>query len=146
MGFHFRFKTLLKVRKIREDLALQEFSKAQKTLNDLSALKRLKDSKKSAVRKQLVQKIQRGVKPFELASYHAYLSHLDTEIDQLERLIIQAGRQLDIKREEYLKAKRDLKVMERLREIDEEKYQERQKKMEMRFIDEIAIARYGGRQ
>jgi len=39
MGYVFRFETLKRVRKIREDLALQEFSAAQERLRDLEGQK-----------------------------------------------------------------------------------------------------------
>ncbi|HOD70711.1 MAG: Flagellar FliJ protein [Deltaproteobacteria bacterium ADurb.BinA179] len=146
MGFRFRFETLLRVRKIREDLAMQEFSKIQKHLKDLEMLKSFNESKRSDTRQQFIQKIDAGLKSADIATYQSYLSRLDAEIGQLDKLIIQAGRQLDTKREELLKAKKEFKAMERLREIDEQRYRTRQQKDDMRFMDELAILRYGSRQ
>lgn len=146
MGFRFRFETLLRVRKIREDLAMQEFSKIQKHLKGLEMLKSFNESKRSDTRQQFIQKIDAGLKSADIATYQSYLSRLDAEIGQLDKLIIQAGRQLDTKREELLKAKKEFKAMERLREIDEQRYRTRQQKEDMRFMDELAILRYGSRQ
>lgn len=146
MGFCFRFETLLRVRKIHEDLALQEYAKVQKHLSDLEKLKIQKDSRRSEARRQLMQKMDTGLKSSEVDFYQSYLSRLEAEMDQLEKLMAQAGRQLDIKRGDLLKAKRDSKAIERLREIDEERYRQRQNKLEMHFMDEIAIQRYGSRQ
>lgn len=146
MGFRFRFETLLRVRKIREDLAMQEFSKIQKHLKGLEMLKSFNESKRSDTRQQFIQKIDAGLKSADIATYQSYLSRLDAEIGQLDTLIIQAGRQLDTKREELLKAKKEFKAMERLREIDEQRYRTRQQKDDMRFMDELAILRYGSRQ
>lgn len=146
MGFRFRFETLLRVRKIREDLAMQEFSKIQKHLKGLEMLKSFNESRRSDTRQQFIQKIDAGLKSADIATYQSYLSRLDAEIGQLDKLIIQAGRQLDTKREELLKAKKEFKAMERLREIDEQRYRTRQQKDDMRFMDELAILRYGSRQ
>ncbi len=146
MGFRFRFETLLKVRKIREDLALQDFSKAQRLLNDLENLKNLKGSQMAEIRKQLMDRMDAGLKPFEVESYHVYLTRLKAEIEQMETLIIQAGRQLEIKRQELLKAKKEFKAIDRLREIDAERFLKREQKLDMRFMDELAIQRYGSRQ
>lgn len=146
MGFHFRFETLLKVRKIREDLALQEFSKAQRLLNDLGNLNKLKGSRMAETRKQLMERMDAGLKPFEVGSYHAYLTRLKAEIEQVEKLITQAGRQLEVKRQELLKAKKEFKAIDRLREIDGERFLGRERKLDMRFMDELAIRRYGSRQ
>lgn len=146
MGFRFRFETLLRVRKIREDLAMQEFSKIQKHLKGLEMLKSFNESRRSDTRQQFIQKIDAGLKSADIATYQSYLSRLDAEIGQLDKLIIQAGRQLDTKREELLKAKKEFKTMKRLREIDEQRYRTRQQKEDMRFMDELAILRYGSRQ
>ena len=146
MGFRFRFETLLRVRKIREDLAMQEFSKIQKHLKGLEMLKSFNESRRSDTRQQFIQKIDAGLKSADIATYQSYLSRLDAEIGQLDKLIIQAGRQLDAKREELLKAKKEFKTMKRLREIDEQRYRTRQQKDDMRFMDELAILRYGSRQ
>ncbi len=146
MGFRFRFEMLLKVRKIREDLALQDFSKAQRLLNDLENLKNLKGSQMAEIRKQLMDRMDAGLKPFEVESYHVYLTRLKAEIEQMETLIIQAGRQLEIKRQELFKAKKEFKAIDRLREIDAERFLKREQKLDMRFMDELAIQRYGSRQ
>ncbi|HNU76076.1 MAG TPA: hypothetical protein PKM95_14620, partial [Deltaproteobacteria bacterium] len=83
MGFRFRFETLLRVRKIREDLAMQEFSKIQKHLKDLEMLKSFNESKRSDTRQQFIQKIDAGLKSADIATYQSYLSRLDAEIGQL---------------------------------------------------------------
>ncbi|MCK9263337.1 MAG: flagellar export protein FliJ [Deltaproteobacteria bacterium] len=142
MGFRFRFETLLKVRKIREELALQEFSKAQRLLNDLENIKGMKVSRTAEIRIQLMERMDAGIKPFEVGSYHAYLARLKAEIEQVEKLIAQAGRQLETKRQELLKAKKELKAIDRLREIDGERFRQREQKLDMRFMDELAIQRY----
>ena len=146
MGFRFRFETLLKVRKIREDLALQEFSKAQRRLKDLENIKNMKTSQTEDIRMQLMEHMNAGIKPFEVDSYHAYITRLETEIEQVEKLITQACRQLETKRQELLQAKKELKAIERLKEIDSERYRQREQKLDMRFMDELAIQRYGSRQ
>lgn len=142
MGFRFRFETLLKVRKIREELALQEFSKAQRLLNDLENIKGMKVSRTVEIRIQLMERMDAGIKPFEVGFYHAYLTRLKAEIEQVEKLIAQAGRQLETKRQELLKAKKELKAIDRLREIDGERFRQREQKLDMRFMDELAIQRY----
>lgn len=145
MGFRFRFETLSKVRKIRQDLALQEFSKAQRHYLDLEALKERALSLKAASEKELMDKMDRGIEAQEVKSYDRYLSYLDSETGHLEKLITQARMVLEERREDLLKAKKECKAMERLREIDLERYKTDQAKKEMRFIDEIAIGRHGRR-
>ncbi len=145
MGFHFRFETLSRVRKIRQDLALQEFSKAQKHCLDLEALKQRTLSLKAASEKELMVKMDNGIEAREVKSYDRYLSYLDSETVHLEKQITQARMVLEERREDLLKAKKEWKAMERLREIDLDRYKTDQARKEMRFIDEIAIGRHGRR-
>jgi flagellar protein FliJ len=143
MGFHFRFETLSKVRKIRQDIALQDFSKAQKHCLDLEALKQRTVSLKTTAEQELMDKMGRGIEAQEVKSYDRYLSFLDSEAEHFDKQIIQARKVLEERRQDLLKAKKESKAMERLREIDLERYKTDQARKDMRFIDEIAIQRHG---
>lgn len=146
MGFHFRFETLSKVRKIRQDLALQEFSKAQKHCLELEALKQRTVSLRETAQQELMDKMDKGIKALDVKSYDHYLLYLEKETERLEKQAIQARKVLEEKRQNLLKAKRESKAMDRLREIDFERYKTDQARKDMRFIDEIAIQRHGRRQ
>jgi flagellar export protein FliJ len=143
MGFHFRFKTLARVRKIREDMALQEFSKAQKHCLDLEASKQRALSLKAASEQELMDRMDGGIESQEVKSYDRYFSYLDGEAIKAEKQLIQARTVLEEKRQGLLKARKESKAMERLREIDLERYTTDQARKDMRFIDEIAIGRHG---
>lgn len=145
-SFRFRFETLLKVRKIREDLAQQEFSKIQRHLSDLGKFRDARRSQWSLAGRQLTEKMDQGIRPFEIDSYRSYLFHLEAEISRLEELMAQAARQLEERRGELIAAKRELKVMERLRDIDLNRHLAEQSREDLRFMDELAIQRHGGRQ
>lgn len=146
MAFRFRFETLSRVRKIREDIALQEFSSAQKKCLDLEALLKLKHAEKTVLHEDLSEKMIKGITAREIGSYDRYLSYLEGEIKKIGQLIAQANKQLEKTRQELLKAKRESKAMERLREMDKERFMAEQNRKEMRFIDEIAIRGHGSRQ
>ncbi|HQG31510.1 MAG TPA: flagellar export protein FliJ [Deltaproteobacteria bacterium] len=145
MGFHFRFETLSRVRKIREDMALGEFSKAQKHCLELEAIRQRAISLKAASERELMGKMDRGIEAREVKSYGRYLSYLDSEAAKLEKQIVQARKVLEEKRRDLLKAQKDSKAIERLREIDLDRYKADQARKDMRFIDEIAIGRHGRR-
>jgi flagellar protein FliJ len=145
MGFKFRFETLSRVRKIKEDMALQEFSRAQKKLQDLEALKADKLAQRMSTVLELMLKMEQGIPARDVRIYTTFITVLEDEVEQIDKLIASAQKLLDEKREELLKAKQEHKAMERLREIDFERYQEQQSRLEMKFIDEIAIMRHGRR-
>ncbi|HOO46075.1 MAG TPA: flagellar export protein FliJ [Deltaproteobacteria bacterium] len=146
MGFHFRFETLLKVRKIKENKAQQEFSKAQRHRQNLENLKNMKDAEKHEMIRELTSRMRSGMSAFQMSQYHDYIGFLEEGIKQIAKNIIAAEKQLDLKRGEMLQAKKEHTAIERLKEIDRERYTLNQRKSEMRFIDEIAIMRYGESQ
>jgi flagellar protein FliJ len=143
MGFKFRFETLSRVRKIKEDMALQDFSRAQKKLQDLEAFKADKLARRMATILELMSKMEKGIPARDIKTYTYYIALMEDEVDKIDQLIEGAKKILEEKREELLKAKQEHKAMERLREIDFERYKEEQAKLEMNFIDEIAIMRHG---
>lgn len=146
MAFRFRFETLLRVRKIREDIALQEFSKAQKKCLELRALLKLRNIRKADLHEGLSKKLGTGITAREVGSYDRYLSYLEDEITKIEQLMSKADKQLEKERQALLKTKREFKAMERLKEMDKERFTAEQNRQEMRFIDEIAVRRHGSRQ
>ncbi len=143
MGFRFRFETLSRVRKIREDLALQEFSKAQKVLIDLENLKAAILSRRAYVWQNLTEKMDSGITAQEIISYNNYIFYLEAGITEAEKQIAQALKIIETKRQELLKAKKEAKAIERLKEIDLERYTAEQARQEMNFINEIAVQRHG---
>jgi len=143
MSFHFRFETLLKVRKIKVNMAQQAFSQAQRHRLNLENLKTLKITAKNETIRELRSRMKTGMSALRMKQYHDYINFLEDSIKQLDKNLISANKQVDMRRIEMLKAKKEHKAIERLREIDEECYTMKQLKSEMRFIDEIAILRHG---
>jgi flagellar FliJ protein len=143
MGFKFRFETLSRVRKIKEDMALQEFSRAQKKLQDLEGLRADKLARRMATVLELMAKMEQGIPARDIKTYTYYISLMEEQVEKIDALIVNAKKLLEEKREELLKAKQEHQAMERLREIDFERYQAEQSRLEMNFIDEIAIMRHG---
>lgn len=144
MGFTFRFETLRKVRKIKENIAQQAFSQAQRHYFNLENLKNLRIAAKHDVQKELKKRMKSGLKASQMKQYYDYLAFLDENIKQMDKNLAAAQKKLDEKRAQMLSAKREHKAIERLKEVDEERYIMEQNRKEMRFIDEMAILRHGG--
>jgi flagellar export protein FliJ len=144
MAFRFKFETLLKVRKIWENMALQAFSLAQRQHLALLAMKTQIESRRDGLRHDLMNKMKGGLNSSEVKSYYDYLFHLEEGIERLQENISSAEQQVNLKRKELLKTKRAYKAIARLKEIDQARYDTLERKADMNFIDEIAILRHGG--
>ena len=144
MGFTFRFETLRKVRKIKENIAQQAFSQSQRHYLNLENLKNLRIAAKHDTQKKLRGRIETGLLVSQIKQHYDYLAFLEETIKELDKNLAAAAKQLEEKRILMLSATREHKAIDRLREVDEERYTMEQNRTEMRFIDEMAILRHGG--
>jgi len=144
MAFKFKFATLLNVRKIQENIALQAFSQAQRYLSSLKAMREQVLARRDILRVELMTRMKQGLSATEVKIYYDYISHLEQTIERINENIKIAGQQVEEKRKELLKAKRASKVITRLKEIHQARFDESERKKDMVFLDEIAILKAGG--
>jgi flagellar protein FliJ len=144
MAFKFRYKTLLNVRKIRENIAQQALSQAQKHLSAIVLMKEQVTAKRETLRVELMTRMKEGISSNEVRMYYTYLTHLENSLVRMNENLKTAQKQVDEKREALLKAKKESKAIARLKEIHEARYEESERKKEMNFLDEVAILRFGG--
>lgn len=144
MGFTFRFETLLKVRQIKKDMAQQAFSRAQRYYLNLQNLRELRVNAKTDVQNELRNRMKSGLDSSRIRQYYEYITFLDETIRQIDKNLSGARKQLEEKRTSMLQAKKEHRAIERLKEMDSQRYILEQQKAEMRFIDEMAILRHGG--
>jgi flagellar FliJ protein len=134
----FRFETLLKVHKNRENLL-------QKQLGDILAHKQkqqsrqdfLKDARKNEIK--LVN--QRMTKDTSINTYVLYNKFFDgnyLQNNRQETIISEIDTRAEAKREELVEASRKRRTMEILKDRDLEQYRSKLAKMETESMDEIA--------
>ena len=134
----FRFETLLKVHKNRENLL-------QKQLGDILAHKQkqqsrqdfLKDARKNEIK--LVN--QRMTKDTSINTYVLYNKFFDSNYlqnNRQEKIISEIDTRAEAKREELVEASRKRRTMEILKDRDLEQYRSKLAKMETESMDEIA--------
>lgn len=144
MGFRFKFATLMNVRKVQENTAQQLFSQAQRYVSTLMAMKEQVSIRRDVLRAELMTRMKNGLSSNEVKGYYDYLSHLEQGIERINENIKVARKQLEEKREYLMKAKRAFKAISRLREIHLSRFDETERKKDMKFLDEIAVLRHGG--
>ena len=134
----FRFETLLKVHKNRENLL-------QKQLGDILAHKQkqqsrqdlLKDARKNEIK--LVN--QRMTKDTSINTYVLYNKFFDgnyLQNNRQETIISEIDTRAEAKREELVEASRKRRTMEILKDRDLEQYRSKLAKLETESMDEIA--------
>ena len=134
----FRFETLLKVHKNRENLL-------QKELGDILAHKQKQQNRqdflKDARKNEIKQVNQRMIKDTSINTYVLYNKFFDgnyLQNNRQETIISEIDTRAEAKREELVEASRKRRTMEILKDRDLEQYRSKLAKMETESMDEIA--------
>jgi len=134
----FRFETLLKVHKNRENLL-------QKQLGDILAHKQKQQNRqdllKDARKNEIKQVNQRMIKDTSINTYVLYNKFFDgnyLQNNRQETIISEIDTRAEAKREELVEASRKRRTMEILKDRDLEQYRSKLAKMETESMDEIA--------
>ena len=140
--FKFRFQTLLKVRKIRNDEAQQALAEAQRAYYILQGertefLHEIEDSGD-----ELLLLFRRQVKPTEISMFYNYQRYLQYRLGVIEHEIDAAAQEVEKRREALLNVRVEYKAIERLKEIMQGRYQLEQERLEMKVIDDMAVTRH----
>jgi len=140
--FQFRFATLLRVRKIREQTALQAFATSQRHHKELKDRQQQYIDSKLALDARVEIDLDKGISAAKFRMIKEYGAFITEAIKNLEEDIHVAGQDMENKRQAYVDAKTKYKAMGRLKEIDFMKYRQQEKLDEMQFIDEVAVTRH----
>ena len=134
----FRFETLLKVHKNRENLL-------QKQLGDILAHKQKQQNRqdllKDARKNEIKQVNQRMIKDTSINTYVLYNKFFDgnyLQNNRQETIISEIDTRAEAKREELVEASRKRRTMEILKDRDLEQHRSKLVKMETESMDEIA--------
>jgi len=135
--FKFKFDTVLKHRKLLEDKEAKEFykrhSKLDKetaTLNDL--LNRYKDSQTELARKK-----EQGIDIAELKIYYTYMNALKLDIRAQRIKVKQADAKKEEQRKELVKAQKNKKVIDKLKENKINEFKEEERTQDLKTLDDI---------
>lgn len=136
--YSFGLQNILNLRNIEEKESMGALGLAQKRLQEeKDALEELKNQKykieKASRSKMTIQ---------DFRALDMYKSHLYEQIINKERDVQAAKENLKKTKEKLLKAHKEKKIMETLREKDYEVHKENERKEEERQIDEFNTSRY----
>lgn len=142
--YSFRLQTVLDLReRTLEDKRL-EMAKVIKLLNDYQDELKALQGKFSSYREEFETIIssESMVDVSQLAGYNGYLFNLEQEIKDKQMTIENTKKVLLVKQQEVNEALKDVKVLEKLKENQSQKFYEMIDKKEASEIDDIVTARY----
>ena len=142
--YSFRLQPVLNLReKALEDKRL-EMAKVIKLLNDLQIeLDTLKKTY-SSYRLQIeeISLSSEALNVSELATCNSYMSTLEQQMQDKQKMIEHTQRVLQVKQNEVNEALKEVKVLDKLKETQSKKFYDAVYKKEAEEIDDIVTARY----
>jgi flagellar FliJ protein len=130
--FHFQLQKVLELRKYREEEAKIELGRAVGVLSAIeSRIREAAEKRHHAARERFGGDMRNsnGISntvsmqnSFSVIAWDNYITRLDQEVEHLTKDAAQAELAVEEKRERYMEAERDLKVLEKLKEKREKEY------------------------
>ncbi|NOY52942.1 MAG: flagellar export protein FliJ [Deltaproteobacteria bacterium] len=137
--YRFRFESVLRYRQQAMDQVRREFSELQRKLvTEYSRLDLLEQTGREYAR-LFHERQGEGIAIREVGLFQSFFHRLHFETDAQRKKLYSLNQRVEGKRQELLDASKKKKVLERLREVEEDQYREEERKREQRQYDEIAV-------
>lgn len=135
--FIFKYENLLGVKGQYEELIRGKLNKMQKELeNEEKRLKELEDYKKKCHHNMNLE-MKKGTDAGYLRKYDIFLMKLKRQIISQREIIEKCNQEVDKCRLELMKAAKEKKTFEKLKEREKENFNYFEKKEEEKFVDQI---------
>lgn len=140
--FRFNLQQILNFRRQNEESKEFELAQANRVLQQEEDRLAFFTDRRDLYQQELLDRQKEGVSPAELALYTAYMAFLKEKIEWQMEAVATARKQVEEKKEELLAARKDRKILDRLRSKKYEAYLADSRKDEMKHLDEVALERF----
>lgn len=137
--FVFKFEPIIRIKEVLEKKIMKEISLIEKEIEQSISKEKLLVKKKS----DLFDSINCGqIKIYEYKSAKSHIKTIEKEIFNYERKIEELKNRKELKREELIQKKKELKIFETLKENKKEEFLFESNREELKRLNEIAINNY----
>lgn len=140
--FRFNLQQVLNFRRQNEERKELELAQARRVLQQEEDRLAFFRDRRDRYQQELVDRQREGVSPAEVAIYTAYMGFIKEKIEWQMEAVETARKQGEKKKEELLAARKDRKVLDRLRTKRYQAFLADSKRAEMKHLDEVAIGRF----
>ena len=141
--FNFKLEPALRHRKHLEDIRKKELAEVYRELREaqdfLSSLEKDFEKTQASIEREESIKI---IDIENILLFESYMIYLKRLMEQIRIKIGVIEKRLEIKRQEYIKASKAKRVLERLKERQYFEYMKAMDVLEQKFIDEMGIVRF----
>lgn len=141
--YKFKFQSIMNVKEMLEKKIQEEISRINKEIDDLSfELKHLTNEKKRVA----IQMLEKSTIVSDFQSMKMYSSHLQQQMEAVERKIEVCSKKRDEKQKELVERKKEIKSLEIIKENDYLNYLSEERKNELKALNEVALRNFNGEQ
>ena len=144
--YTFRLEPVLRHRRLVEEELQRDLGLLKREL--LLQEERLTGLEQARTRfsRELKKKEQTGITVADALVYNDFLSQVSTDIESQSKRVLEARKNLDRKRDELVKAMKNRKILEKLREKGHHAHLQEEAKKEQELINEAAINLFNRRR
>lgn len=144
--FKFKLETLLSLKEKIEEGKKRELGLQILQVEKIENEKKQLEDKRKRIRETTCNTGCFLVKGNLLKTANQFQYYLNEQISDKEKQFIVAQNQVILKREELLEAVNQRRMLENLKEIHKERFEEEEKKKEQQIVDELITYKYGKKE
>lgn len=142
MKYKFKFQKILDIKEKLEESKKMEISNLLNDINKIKDQINYLDENKKAKSFEMRGLMQEGTNINTLRNMNEFMYSIDVKIQSLNNKLVLIEKELDIKKKEYIEIMRDKKTFENLKEKDFQKFNEKLRKEEEQFVDQIVTFKH----
>lgn len=143
MGFTFRYEALLSYRERIKEQAEIELARARKRVRDAREALDLHRQSLTKANTSFESRMKTRISSGEIENHRNYLKGIGAKIKDQEHEILKRKEVEKEKLEDLLTKTKQYKVIEKLKEKDYRKWQQKQLQEEQNRMNEVAVTRHG---
>jgi flagellar FliJ protein len=140
--FRFNLQQILNLRRQQEEAIELELAQARRVAQQEEDRLAFFENRRALYQKELLDREKEGVSPADAAIYSAYVAFIKEKIQWQMEAVETARRQVEIKKEEALAARRHRKTLDRLRDKRHQAFEATSRRQERKQIDDVALGRF----
>ncbi len=144
--FRFSLEQILEYRRQLESARLSAYGRAAMALRQRQAELEQLGRELAEYRARMAQRGIGKISAAELALYRSYLGHCEVKVSEAAEWMMHAARDVEEQRRELVKARREKRVIERLKDIRRGQYDYEAAREETAQLDEVAATRFIARR
>jgi len=142
LKYKFRFEKILEIKEKLEESKKMEISEINNTIDNIKfqieELNKIKETKNCKIKENMNE----GTSINEIKLMNEFINLINIKIKKLLEDLKVAQNKLDVKKNEYIQIMREKKTFEKIKEKDIVKFNEKVKKEEEKFVDQIVTFKH----